>query len=150
MQAREGQRAPRVAGRETVPATKDRANTQDEKIVRETRSSDDSFVYCKGCGGQVESRSKLQRPCVVVEYMMCESCRERHGHALIPSPGAPTYCFRCGRKEEIFIEPSVSPITHHVCVRCLPEQAQRYRSGDFAPPPKDPVDVESQAKTAAR
>jgi hypothetical protein len=150
LQEREGQQWPRVAGRESVPATKDRDKTQAEKIVRETVPSDDSFVYCKGCGGPLESRSKLLKPRVFVEYMMCESCRESHGHAMMPSPGSPTYCFRCGRKKEIFVEPSVSPITHHLCVHCLPERAQRYRSGDFAPPPKDPVEGESHAKTAAR
>jgi hypothetical protein len=133
-----------------VPATKDRVKPQDEQIVQETRPSEDSFVYCKGCGTQLESRSKLQKPRAVVEYMMCEPCRKRHGHKLMPSPGSPTYCFRCGRKEEIFIEPSISPITHHLCVHCLPERAERYRSGDFAPPPKEPVEVESQAKTAVR
>ncbi len=105
-----------------MPATKDRVKPQDEQIVRETRPSEDSFVYCKGCGTQLESRSKLQKPRAVVEYMMCEPCRERHGHALMPSPGSPTYCFRCGRKEEIFVEPSISPITHHLCVHCLPSE----------------------------
>jgi hypothetical protein len=132
-----------------VPATKDRVKEQDEKIVRETRQGD-AFVYCKGCGKQLESRSKLQKPRVHVEYMMCGTCREQHGHALMPSPGSPTYCYRCGKKEEIFIEPGISPITHHVCVDCLPDRAQRYRAGDFAPPPKEPEEAEAVTKAATR
>jgi hypothetical protein len=108
--------------------------------VRETRPAD-AYVYCKGCGTQLESRSKLQKPRVVVEYMMCEPCREKHGHALMPMPGSPTFCYRCGQEEEIFTEPSTTPITHHLCTHCLSERAERYRQGDFAAPPKqtDPV-----------
>jgi hypothetical protein len=29
------------------------------------------------------------------------------------------------------VERGVAPITHHVCPRCLPERATRYRSGNF-------------------
>ena len=114
-------------------------NTQSgEDIVRESRANPEQFVYCKGCGTPLESRSRLQKPRAVVQYMMCEPCREQHGHALMPTSGSPTFCYRCGREEEIFIEPSTTPITHHLCVHCLPERAERYRSGDFATPAKQP------------
>lgn len=103
-----------------------------------TRAPTDAFVYCKGCGTQLESRSRLQKPRAVVEFMMCEPCREKHGHALMPSPGAPTFCYRCGQEEEVFIEPSTTPITHHLCIRCLPERAERYRRGEFGIPEKVP------------
>jgi hypothetical protein len=132
-----------------VPPSKT-AQTESENVTRETRPNSESFVYCKGCGTQLESRSRLQKPRVVVEFMMCESCREQHGHALMPSPGSPTFCYRCGQEEEIFMEPSITPITHHVCTRCLPERAERYRRGDFATPEKLPDEAEATPKTAAK
>lgn len=132
-----------------MPSTKT-TQSQDQSVTRETRSSSESFVYCKGCGTQLESRSRLQKPRVVVDFMMCESCREIHGHALMPSPGSPTFCYRCGQEEEIFMEPSITPITHHVCTRCLPERAERYRRGEFGTPEKVPDETEEAPKTAAK
>jgi hypothetical protein len=70
--------------------------------------------------------------------MMCEACRGIHHHSLMPQPGSPTYCYRCGTLEEVFIEPGTSPATHHVCPRCLPDRVVRYRSGDFAEPVRVP------------
>ena len=94
------------------------------------------FVYCKGCGTQLQSRTKLSKPNAAEIVMMCPSCRETHGHSLMPTPGSPTYCYRCGGLEDIFIEPGASPATHHVCPTCLPDRAARYGAGDFVEPPK--------------
>jgi hypothetical protein len=66
--------------------------------------------------------------------MMCEECQQIHNHPLMPSPGAPTYCYRCGRLEEVFIEPGTPSMTHHLCPHCLPDRVARYRAGDFADP----------------
>ena len=91
----------------------------------------DSFVYCKGCGTPLESRARLSKPRAVVNTMMCEECREKHGHALMPAPGEPTFCYRCGGPEEVFVTPGISPATYHICPRCLPERYARYQAGDF-------------------
>jgi hypothetical protein len=91
----------------------------------------DSFVYCKGCGTPLESRARLSKPRAVVDTMMCEDCREKHGHALMPAPGEPTFCYRCGGPEEVFVTPGISPATYHICPQCLPERYARYQAGDF-------------------
>jgi hypothetical protein len=95
------------------------------------RPDADSFVYCKGCGHPLSGEPRRQQPRVPVAVMMCEPCRQRHGHALIPRPGAPSFCYRCGAQDEIFIEGGMAPVTHHVCPRCVPERAARYRGGNF-------------------
>src|SRR5947209_364751 len=95
------------------------------------RPDAENFVYCKGCGQQLAGEPRHQRPKMPVAVMMCQSCRTAHGHALIPRPGAPSYCYRCGGRDEIFIERGVSPVTHHVCPRCVPARAARYRGGNF-------------------
>ncbi len=75
---------------------------------------------------------------MVVDVMMCEPCREKHGHQLMPSPGSPTFCYRCGGPEEIYSEPAITPVIHHLCPRCLPERAARYVDGNFETPLKQP------------
>jgi hypothetical protein len=70
--------------------------------------------------------------------MMCEDCQKRHGHALMPSPGAPTFCYRCGGPDVIVIEKGMSPITYHLCPRCVPDRVARFRKGDFAAPKFEP------------
>lgn len=96
----------------------------------------EAFVYCKGCGQPLESRARLQKPRPVVDTMMCASCQEIHGHRLVPTSGAPTFCYRCGTREEVFVAPGTSPATYYVCPRCLPDRAERYAAGDFETPEK--------------
>src|SRR5947209_4117834 len=108
-----------------MPISRNRADREQEVFAEDKRPGASSFVYCKGCGAQLESRERLSKPRPVVEVMMCESCQAEHGHALMPSPGAPTFCYRCGRPEEVFIEPGTTPVTHHICPLCLPDRAAR-------------------------
>jgi len=139
-------RVPKQHGEMSVPPTSNRPQHEPEFFAPDERPGADTFVYCKGCGTELESRSKLQKPKVVVEFMMCEPCRSIHGHHLMPSPGAPTFCYRCGGAEDIFIEPATTPVIHHICTRCLPERAIRYRAGDFEVPLKQPeVEAEKSA-----
>jgi hypothetical protein len=70
--------------------------------------------------------------------MMCPSCIKIHGHSLMPRPGAPTFCYRCGGPEEVYEAPGISPAIHHICPRCLPARTARYRSGDFEVPMRTP------------
>lgn len=126
-----------------MPASSERSRREPEIFAPDTRPGADTFVYCKGCGTRLEDRSRLQKPKAVIASMMCEPCQEAHGHALMPSPGSPTYCYRCGTLEEVSMEPATTPITHHICPRCLPDRATRYRAGDFAEPVKAPVEAES-------
>ncbi|GAC1626056.1 MAG: hypothetical protein NVS4B2_05080 [Chloroflexota bacterium] len=119
-----------------MPAPSSRPQREREAFAPDERPDADSFVYCKGCGKQLESRARLAKPKAVVDAMMCESCQQQHNHALMPSPGAPTYCYRCGSLEEVYVAPGVSPATYHICARCLPDRAARYRSGDFEVPQK--------------
>lgn len=93
----------------------------------------DAWVYCKGCGQPLESRSRL-KPRAVVDAMMCEPCRQKHGHALVPAPGEPTFCYRCGTPEDTFVSGDFSPATYHVCPKCLPDRHARYSVGNFEPP----------------
>lgn len=99
----------------------------------DSRPNAETFVYCKGCGQPLEGEARHQQPKVKVVVMMCAACREIHGHPLVPLPGTPTFCYRCGTKDEIFVEPGTWPVTHHVCPRCLPDRAGRYREGNFNP-----------------
>jgi hypothetical protein len=122
-----------------VPVSRNRADREPEAFAPDTRPGADTYVYCKGCGKPLESRSRLTKPRVVIDAMMCEACQEIHGHALMPSPGAPTFCYRCGRPEVVFIEPGTTPITHHVCPHCLPDRAARYGAGDFSDPSRAPA-----------
>lgn len=107
------------------------------------RPGADAFVYCKGCGSQLEGQPRFRQARTPVTVMMCEPCTERHGHQLIPSPGSPSFCYRCGGPDEIFIEKGISPVTHHVCPRCIPDRSLRYRTGNFnqilATPPESPA-----------
>ena len=99
----------------------------------DTRPGADGFVYCKGCGRALEGESRHLPPRTVVTVMMCDECRQRHHHQLIPTAGAPTFCYRCGRADEIFVERAHAPIVHHICPRCVPDRAARYRAGNFKP-----------------
>lgn len=127
-----------------MPSTSDRSRREPQEFAPDSRPGAANFVYCKGCGTQLEDRSRLQKPKAVIDAMMCVPCQEEHGHTLMPKPGAPTYCYRCGTLEEITMEPATTPITHHVCARCLPEKAARYRAGDFAEPLRTPVEAETK------
>jgi hypothetical protein len=111
------------------------------------RPGADLHVYCKGCGAPLEGELRHMPARTRVTIMMCEPCRKVHKHELIPTSGSPTFCYRCGEPDEIFVEQAVSPITHHVCPRCVPERAARYRSGKFTP--AEPVPVEPAAAAAA-
>src|SRR3954447_23348041 len=98
------------------------------------RPGADAHVYCKGCGHPLDGELRHQPSRVQVTTMMCEACREIHGHALIPKPGTRSFCYRCGAEDEIFIERGTWPMTHHVCPRCHPARADRYRAGNFTAP----------------
>ncbi|GAC1588320.1 MAG: hypothetical protein NVS3B5_21460 [Sphingomicrobium sp.] len=56
----------------------------------------------------------------------------------MPVSGSPTFCYRCGGPEEVYEAPGISPVTFHVCARCLPERVARYRTGDFEAPLRVP------------
>src|SRR5690242_3147255 len=112
------------------------SQSQADEVVAEARPAADEWVYCKGCGTPLELRSRLARPKAQVNTMMCESCIEIHGHPLVPKPGAPTFCYRCGGPEEVFEAPGISPAIYHICPRCLPDRYERYSRGDFEAPPK--------------
>ena len=103
-------------------------------------------MYCKGCGQALESRARIAKPRAVVDSMMCEACQEKYNHALMPSPGAPTFCYRCGTQEEVFVAPGTSPATYHICPRCLPDRAARYRAGDFEDPVPKAAEAEEELK----
>lgn len=117
-----------------MPPTNNRPRSEPEVFAPDTRPGADNFVYCKGCGTQLEGRARLSKPKAVVDTMMCEACVEKHGHPLMPSPGSPTFCYRCGGAEEVYEAPGISPAIYHICSRCLPERAARYRKGDFETP----------------
>ncbi|GAC1405287.1 MAG: hypothetical protein NVSMB52_19120 [Chloroflexota bacterium] len=115
--------------------------SRDQRIVEvftnDTRPGADSFVYCKGCGESLVGQARHQKAKVKVTTMMCEKCQKRHGHALMPKPGAPSFCYRCGEPDAIVVEEGFSPVTHHLCPRCVPERLARYRAGDFETPLQD-------------
>lgn len=122
-----------------MPPTNNRHQHEPDNFAPDERPGADTFVYCKGCGTRLVNRSRLQKPKVVVDVMMCEPCRVKHGHRLMPTPGSPTFCYRYGRSEEIYVEPGITPATHQLCSRCLPERAARYREGNFEIPLKQPA-----------
>lgn len=122
-----------------MATSSNRPRSEPEVFAPDDRPGADAFVYCKGCGTQLEGRARLSKPKAVVDTMMCEPCIEKHGHALMPSPGSPTFCYRCGGPEEIYIAPGISPAIHHICPRCLPERTARYKAGDFETPMRQPV-----------
>jgi hypothetical protein len=109
-----------------------------EIFADDPRPGAKAYVYCKGCGSPLESRDRFSRSRPTVTVMMCDACRERYGHDLIPTSGSATFCYRCGGPDEIFVSNDIWPETHHVCPRCLPARAARYRSGNFAPPEPEP------------
>ena len=117
-----------------MPTSRNRSDREPEVFAKDTRRGADTYVYCKGCGRTLESRARLSKPRPVVDVMMCEECQKIHGHPLMPTPGAPTFCYRCGRLEEVFTEPGTTPMTHHLCPHCLPDRVARYRAGNFADP----------------
>jgi hypothetical protein len=121
-----------------------------ETFADDPRPGASAYVYCKGCGTPLESRDRFSRPKPMVTVMMCDSCRAKHGHDLIPAEGSATFCYRCGGPDEIFVKTGTSPETHHVCPRCLPDRAERYRSGNFAPlePEPTPLGVGAVGRTS--
>lgn len=114
-----------------------------ETFAVDPRPGASGFVYCKGCGEPLESRDRFSASRPVVTVMMCDDCREIHGHDLMPVSGSATFCYRCGGPDEVFTSGGVSPTTHHVCPRCLPERAARYRAGDFLPPEPEVIVAET-------
>jgi|SRR5579875_1270864 len=120
-----------------------------EVFSDDPRPGANEFVYCKGCGKPLESRDRFTRSRAAVTVMMCDSCRELHGHDLIPAAGSATFCYRCGGPDEIFQTTDIWPETYHVCPRCLPDRAARYRDGNFDPPEAPmPAPGASEAKVA--
>jgi hypothetical protein len=105
-----------------------------EVFATDIRPGADAFVYCKGCGVTLPDQPRYQEKRVAITTMMCKACQKRHGHLLMPSPAAPTFCFRCGGRDVIVVEKSVSPVTHHLCPRCVPARLARYRAGNFRAP----------------
>jgi hypothetical protein len=110
-----------------------------QEFEPDPRPDADSFVYCKGCGEPLPGEARHQPPRVKVVVMMCAGCRAIHGHPLIPRPGAPSFCYRCGTRDEILVERGTWPVTYHVCPRCLPTKAARYRAGNFTSVDPTPV-----------
>ncbi|MBV9282460.1 MAG: hypothetical protein JOZ41_20470 [Chloroflexi bacterium] len=105
-----------------------------EAFAPDLRPGADAHVYCKGCGQPLESHARLAGRGIRVTIMMCDACRVAHGHDLVPAPGSPTFCYRCGGPDELIVVADPLPATYHVCPRCLPERAARYRRGDFDSP----------------
>jgi hypothetical protein len=96
-------------------------------------------VYCKGCGTPLNGQERVSKTRQKVITMMCETCRVEHGHDLIPRAGSPTFCYRCGGPDEVFTATDLASSVYHVCPRCLPDRAERYRRGDFDPPAPAPA-----------
>lgn len=123
-----------------------------EIFADDPRPGASGYVYCKGCGTPLESRDRFSRSRPVVTVMMCDACRVVHGHDLIPKSGSDTFCYRCGGPDEIFVTTGIAPETHHVCPRCLPDRAARYRQGDFVPPvpEAEPIGAEPAVPAAGK
>jgi hypothetical protein len=120
-----------------MPAFNARWQRVPEVFADDPRPGAENSVYCKGCGEPLADHARHLQRKEIVAVMMCEACQERHGHALMPASDAPSFCYRCGGKDEIFVENGLSPITYHVCPRCVPDRVARYRAGDFEPPKRD-------------
>lgn len=105
-----------------------------DEFTADPRPGADQFVYCKGCGQRLEGQARRVPRRKVVTVLMCEACQKFHGHSLIPTAGSPTYCFRCGTADETFTSEEFGHPTYHVCPRCLPDRAARYRAGNFEVP----------------
>ena len=116
-----------------MPSASNRPRAEPEVFAPDDRPGADEFVYCKGCGTQLEARARLTKPKAVVDTMMCQKCIDKHGHRLMPTPGSPTFCYRCGRAEDVFEAGGISPAVYHVCSLCLPDRAARYAAGNFEP-----------------
>jgi hypothetical protein len=127
-----------------MPPYMNRGHRVPTVFAPDTRAGADAFVYCKGCGHQLAGELRHQERREVINVMMCESCRQLHGHQLAPPVGAPSFCYRCGSQEEIFIEQEFAPVTHHLCPRCMPDRVARYRAGDFIAPAPVPPPVEAE------
>ncbi|MGI8828101.1 MAG: hypothetical protein ACR2JC_21215 [Chloroflexota bacterium] len=117
-----------------MPAPHNRWRREPQVFATDERPGANTFVYCKGCGKQLESRARVSQPRAAITSMMCEPCCEIHGHQLMPSPGSPTFCYRCGRPDQLFVSDGFSPVTYHVCPNCVPDVANRYRAHDFETP----------------
>ena len=120
-----------------MPSTSPRALQRHTpmEFTPDARPGADTYVYCKGCGQPLQGHDRIARTKHKVLTMMCDSCREVHGHDLIPKAGSPTFCYRCGGPDEVFVANDQASSVYHVCPRCLPDRAERYRRGDFEPPP---------------
>jgi hypothetical protein len=131
-----------------------RAQRVPEVFAPDDRAGADAFVYCKGCGTQLGGHPRHMSGRTPVTVMMCDDCREKYGHDLIPPADVSTFCYRCGGKDEIFISRGQAPITYHVCPRCVPDRAARYRAGDFeevvAPVPEPAETTETAQPQAAK
>lgn len=114
---------PRSLYRRTTPQT----------FEPDSRPGADTHVYCKGCGQILGGQARRPPGRAKVTTMMCDECQTRYEHDLIPSSGAPSYCFRCGGLDEVFVATEFAPTTYRICPRCVPERAARFRSGDFEP-----------------
>jgi hypothetical protein len=112
-----------------------RAHRVPTVFAPDTREGADAFVYCKGCGAKLAGRLRHPERKVLITVMMCEACCEQHEHQLVPPPWAPSFCYRCGDPEDVFVEGDFAPVTYHLCARCMPDRVARYRAGDFVPPP---------------
>jgi NMD protein affecting ribosome stability and mRNA decay len=117
-----------------MPTPGNRWQHEPAVFAPDTRPGADAYVYCKGCGQPLVDQPRNPKMKVVVTTMMCDACQERYQHKLAPPPDAPSFCYRCGGPDEIFVEEGISPATYRVCPRCLPERAARYRAGDFETP----------------
>jgi hypothetical protein len=122
-----------------MPYGSERARRVAPVFAPDDRSGADLYVYCKGCGQPLEGQPRHAAQGKRISTMMCAPCREFHGHDLVPRSDAPSFCYRCGGEDEVFIEEDIRPITHRVCPRCVPERAERYRAGDFATPVPPPA-----------
>ncbi|GAC1520252.1 MAG: hypothetical protein NVS2B16_27190 [Chloroflexota bacterium] len=111
-----------------------RAQRIPEVFTADERPGADVRVYCKGCGVALTGEVRHQKPKVAVTVMMCEDCQTQHGHALMPLPGAPSFCYRCGEPDTLVVEEGFSPVTHRLCPRCVPERLARYSAGNFRTP----------------
>jgi hypothetical protein len=102
-----------------------------ETFAADARPGADTCVYCKGCGISLTGQARRQQARTAIITMMCTDCQETHGHTLMPAQDSPSFCYRCGGPDVTVIEDGYSPVTHHLCPRCVPDKVARYRAGDF-------------------